>query len=138
MSALKAEITRCGAAGVPSLDSMSITELRPHLYRLVLGRYQAFLWHEDDSVTFIDTGEAGSGPAIDAGLRQIGLATSDLDRLVLTHFHVDRAEAAASFCRLAELDVETACFGHGEPLIDNAATRLQQVASALASDASSD
>ncbi|MGH4017092.1 MAG: MBL fold metallo-hydrolase [Pseudonocardiaceae bacterium] len=74
---------------------MRITELRPHLYRLVLGRYQAYLWHDDDSVTLIDTGEAGSGPAIDASLRQLGLAPGDLDRLVLTHFHDDHTGSAA-------------------------------------------
>lgn len=233
---------------------MSITELRPHLYRLTLGRYQAYLWHDADSVTLIDTGEAASGPAIEAALRQIGLAPGDLDYLVLTHFHddhtgsaaevstwggvqviahaadapvirgevtgpppsftdferelhariaaglppappvrvdhevrdgdmlefgggaqvistpghtdgsialhlpehkilitgdiaaehqgevilgvfnLDRTEAVTSFCRLAELAAETACFGHGEPLIENASARLQQAASVLVTE----
>jgi glyoxylase-like metal-dependent hydrolase (beta-lactamase superfamily II) len=42
-----------------------------------------------------------------------------------------RAEAAgpppelASFQRLADLDVAVACFGHGEPLVRNAAARLR-------------
>ncbi len=53
---------------------MSIVELRPHLYRLILGRYQAYLWCDDDGATLIDTGEAGSGPVIADSLRQIGLA----------------------------------------------------------------
>lgn len=230
---------------------MGITELRPHLYRLVLGRYQAYLWHDHDSVTLVDSGEAGSVPAIVAQLRQIGLVPGDVDRLVLTHFHddhtgsaaevsswgevqviahaadvpvirgevagpppnftpferelharvaaglacapparvdrevrdgdvldfaggahvvstpghtdgsialylpghkvlitgdiaaeyegevmlgvfnLDRAAAIASFCRIADLDVDTACFGHGEPLTENAASRLRQVAAAL-------
>ncbi|MGH8572996.1 MAG: MBL fold metallo-hydrolase [Gammaproteobacteria bacterium] len=89
------ETTRCGVVGLPSVGGVRITELRPHLYRLVLGRYQAYLWHDDDSVTLIDTGEAGSGPAIDASLRQLGLAPGDLDRLVLTHFHDDHTGSAA-------------------------------------------
>jgi len=230
---------------------VSITELRPHLYRLMLGRYQAYLWHDGDSVTLIDTGEVASGPAIAVALKQIGLVPGDLDRLVLTHFHddhtgsaaevsswgtvqviahtadapvirgdvtgpppnftdferelharvaagllpapptrvdqevrdgdvldfgggahvistpghtdgsialhlpehkilitgditaeyqgevilgvfnLDRTEAVASFHRLADLDVETACFGHGEPLIENASARLRQAASVL-------
>ncbi len=233
---------------------MSITELRPHLYRLMLGRYQAYLWRDDDSTTLVDTGEAGSGPAIEAALRQIGIDPGGLDRLVLTHFHddhagsaaevsswgtvqviahaadapiirgdmpgpppnfteferalharvaaglpsapsarvdhevrdgdvldfgggahvistpghtdgsialhlpdhkilitgdvvaeyegevilgvfnLDRAEAAASLCRLANLDLDTVCFGHGEPLVEHASARLQQVASTLAPD----
>jgi glyoxylase-like metal-dependent hydrolase (beta-lactamase superfamily II) len=35
-------------------------------------------------------------------------------------FNVDRAQAAASFHRLAGLSVAVACFGHGEPLIRDA------------------
>jgi glyoxylase-like metal-dependent hydrolase (beta-lactamase superfamily II) len=74
---------------------MTIVELRPHLYRLVLGRYQAYLWRDDDSVTLIDTGEAGCGETIAAALKQIGLTQGDLDRVVLTHFHDDHAGSAA-------------------------------------------
>ncbi|KPM55386.1 metallo-beta-lactamase [Frankia sp. R43] len=40
-------------------------------------------------------------------------------------FNVDRAEALASFARLAALDVETACFGHGDPLASDAGTYLR-------------
>jgi glyoxylase-like metal-dependent hydrolase (beta-lactamase superfamily II) len=54
-----------------------------------------YLWRDDDAVTLIDTGEAGSGPAIADALRQIGLAPTDIDRLVLTHFHDDHAGSAA-------------------------------------------
>jgi len=231
---------------------VSIVELRPHLYRLTLGRYQAYLWRDDDSVTLIDTGEAGSEPVIADALQQIGLAPADLDRLVLTHFHddhvgsaaavgswgavqvvahaldapvirgevpgpppaftdferglharvaaglppappvrvdrevrdgdvldfgggahvvstpghtdgsialhlpeqgvlitgdiaaefeggvilgvfnLDRAEAAASFRRVADLDADVACFGHGNPVIGHAHAQLQQVAATLA------
>jgi len=226
-------------------------KLRPHLYRLLLGRYQAYLWRDEQSVTLIDTGEAGSGPGIVDALQQIGLGGSDLDRVVLTHFHddhagsaaevaswgtgqvvahaadapvlrgeavgpppnftdferelharvaaglppappvrvdrevrdgdvldfgggahvistpghtdgsiavhlpehrvlvtgdiaaeyegevilgvfnLDRAQAAASFRRLADLDADIACFGHGEPVVGNAQARLQQAAATL-------
>lgn len=231
---------------------MGIVELRPRLHRLTLGRYQAYLWRDKDSVTLIDTGEEGSGPAIVGALRQINLAPADLDRLVLTHFHddhvgsaaevsswgaiqvvahasdapvirghvagpppnftdferelhaqvaaglppappvrvdhevrdgdvldfgggahvvstpghtdgsialhlpehgvlitgdiaaeyegevilgvfnLDRAEAAASFRRLADLDADVACFGHGEPVVGEARTHLQQAVTSLA------
>ena len=36
---------------------MPIQRIRPHLYRLLLGRYQAYLWSDDDGPT-----RAGSGP----------------------------------------------------------------------------
>ncbi|MFC7546092.1 MBL fold metallo-hydrolase [Plantactinospora sp. GCM10030261] len=40
-------------------------------------------------------------------------------------FNVDRAEALASYRRLAALDVEIACFGHGEPLTAAAGERMR-------------
>jgi glyoxylase-like metal-dependent hydrolase (beta-lactamase superfamily II) len=43
-------------------------------------------------------------------------------------FNADPAAAAASARRLARLDVEIACFGHGEPLRENAAGRLAELA----------
>ena len=40
-------------------------------------------------------------------------------------FNTDRAQAAASFGRLADLDTDIACFGHGEPLTQQAAAQLR-------------
>jgi glyoxylase-like metal-dependent hydrolase (beta-lactamase superfamily II) len=84
---------------------MTIIELRPHLYRLVLGRFQAYLWRDDDSVTLVDTGEAGSGETIAAALKQIGLAKGDLDRVVLTHFHDDHVGSAAEVSSWGDVHV---------------------------------
>jgi glyoxylase-like metal-dependent hydrolase (beta-lactamase superfamily II) len=46
-------------------------------------------------------------------------------------FNVDRVQATATFRRLAALDVEIACFGHGEPLVGGAGAQLARVAAAL-------
>ena len=46
-------------------------------------------------------------------------------------FNTNRAQAAASFCRLARLDTDIACFGHGEPLTHDAAPQLRTVARQL-------
>ena len=51
--------------------------------------------------------------------------------LMLGVFNQDRARTIASFRRLAALDVETACFGHGEPIISEAGDRLREVAVTL-------
>ncbi|TVT24157.1 MBL fold metallo-hydrolase [Amycolatopsis rhizosphaerae] len=53
-------------------------------------------------------------------------------QVMLGIFNLDRSRAAESFRRLAELDVETACFGHGEPITSGAGTRLREVAAGLA------
>jgi glyoxylase-like metal-dependent hydrolase (beta-lactamase superfamily II) len=47
--------------------------------------------------------------------------------VMLGVFNADRAQAIASFHRLAALDTEIACFGHGEPLTADAATELRAV-----------
>jgi hypothetical protein len=46
-------------------------------------------------------------------------------------FNVDPPEAAASFKRLAVLDSEVVCFGHGEPLTNGAATEMRAAAARL-------
>ena len=43
-------------------------------------------------------------------------------------FNVDRAQAAASFRRLAALSVAVACFGHGEPLTQDSAVTFEAAA----------
>jgi glyoxylase-like metal-dependent hydrolase (beta-lactamase superfamily II) len=47
---------------------------------------------------------------------------------ILGPFNVDRALAKASFHRQAALDVDIACFGHGEPLVGDAGAALRAAA----------
>jgi len=49
-------------------------------------------------------------------------------RVILGPFNVDRDQAIASFRRLAELEVDIACFGHGDPVLSGASAELQAVA----------
>jgi glyoxylase-like metal-dependent hydrolase (beta-lactamase superfamily II) len=74
---------------------MDVTEVVPGLHLLSLDFVNAYLWHEPDAVTVIDTGLSGNGPAIEAALEQLRLRRSDLRRIVLTHFHDDHAGSAA-------------------------------------------
>jgi len=50
---------------------------------------------------------------------------------ILGVFNADPARAAESFRRLAELEVEIACFGHGDPVRADARSRLAAVAARL-------
>lgn len=51
------------------------------------------------------------------------------DDVILGVFNVDRPQTVASFRRLADLEgVETACFGHGPPIVANAHARLRRAA----------
>jgi hypothetical protein len=46
-------------------------------------------------------------------------------------FNAKPAQAAASVQRLAGLDAEVACFGHGQPVLQGAAGQLRAAASAV-------
>jgi len=59
------------------------------------------------------------------------IARSPDDKVILGVFNVDPIEAVASFKRQAQLDAEIACFGHGEPLVENAAAHLRAAADRL-------
>ncbi|WP_030164350.1 MBL fold metallo-hydrolase [Streptomyces sp. NRRL S-813] len=57
------------------------------------------------------------------------VAASPVDgAVVLGVFNLDRARAIASFRRLAALDAEMACFGHGDPVTARAGRALRESA----------
>jgi glyoxylase-like metal-dependent hydrolase (beta-lactamase superfamily II) len=55
--------------------------------------------------------------------------------VMLGVFNVDRDRAIASMHRLASLDVEIACFGHGDPVVGGASDVLRAAASQLVGSA---
>jgi glyoxylase-like metal-dependent hydrolase (beta-lactamase superfamily II) len=60
-----------------------------------------------------------------------GDIVANVGRVMLGTFNQDRSDTVESFRRLAELDVDTACFGHGEPITSSAGKRLREVAAML-------
>jgi glyoxylase-like metal-dependent hydrolase (beta-lactamase superfamily II) len=50
------------------------------------------------------------------------------DGPILGPFNVDRAQSMASVSRLAKLDFEVACFGHGRPLRNQASAEIRKLA----------
>ncbi|MEJ3653133.1 MBL fold metallo-hydrolase [Actinomycetes bacterium KLBMP 9759] len=74
---------------------MTITQLTDRLWRVQPAFGQCWIWRDGDEVTLVDAGPPGSAPVIAAALNELGLDTSDVVRLVLTHFHVDHAGSAA-------------------------------------------
>ena len=70
---------------------MDLLDLAPRLHLLRFSVGQAYLWQDGDDLTLIDTGPAGSAPAIAAAVQGLGT----LRRVVLTHFHDDHSGSAA-------------------------------------------
>ncbi|MEU7426237.1 MBL fold metallo-hydrolase [Streptomyces sp. NPDC040750] len=80
---------------------MDVIELLPRLRLLRFPVGQAYLWRDDDELTLIDAGTAGSGPAIAAAVTALGGVPGDVRRIVLTHFHEDHVGAAGEFAALS-------------------------------------
>src|SRR5258707_12420151 len=66
------------------MDKVPIT---PNLTMLRVNGWQLYVWRDEDSVTLIDTGAPGSGA-------EILSAVPGIDRMVLTHGHVDHSGSA--------------------------------------------
>ncbi|MFL6085641.1 MAG: MBL fold metallo-hydrolase [Mycobacterium sp.] len=65
------------------------------------------------------------------GVLFTGDTVANVGTVMLGVFNQDRAQTVASLGRLAALDVETACFGHGEPISSGAGNRIREVAATL-------
>ncbi|MFG3407011.1 MBL fold metallo-hydrolase [Streptomyces sp. NPDC048142] len=62
------------------------------------------------------------------GVLFAGGTVASVERVMLGVFNVDRAEAAATFRRLAALAPRAVCFGHGDPLTEDAAAVMAAAA----------
>ena len=65
------------------------------------------------------------------GVLFAGDTIANVGSVMLGTFNQDRARTVASFKRLAALDVETACFGHGDPIESGAGDRIRETAVTL-------
>ena len=65
------------------------------------------------------------------GVLFTGDTIANVSSVMLGVFNQNRAQTVAAFQRLAALDVETACFGHGEPISSGAGDRIREVAATL-------
>jgi glyoxylase-like metal-dependent hydrolase (beta-lactamase superfamily II) len=75
-------------------------------------------------------------PTANSGVLFTGdnVATGRDGQVILGPFNLNRSEAVRSFRRLAALDSSTAVFGHGDPVLTNAATVLSEASRHLPSD----
>lgn len=68
-------------------DGVELTQETNNLFRLTrFGMVNCFLVREDDGLTLVDTGVAGSGPGILEAAKSLG---APVCRIILTHAHID-------------------------------------------------
>jgi glyoxylase-like metal-dependent hydrolase (beta-lactamase superfamily II) len=65
------------------------------------------------------------------GVLFTGDTIANVGTVMLGTFNQDKARTIASVQRLAVLDVDTACFGHGEPIASGAGARIREMAGKL-------
>ncbi|MDH6137097.1 glyoxylase-like metal-dependent hydrolase (beta-lactamase superfamily II) [Kitasatospora sp. MAA4] len=84
---------------------MDLVEVLPNLHLLQFEVGQAYLWSDPDALTLIDTGPAGSAPAIAAAVRSLGRRPAEIQRIILTHGHNDHTGGAAEAAAWGEAQV---------------------------------
>jgi glyoxylase-like metal-dependent hydrolase (beta-lactamase superfamily II) len=84
---------------------VELIQLTPRLHFIQFPVGHAYLWHDPDGLTLIDTGLPGSAPHIAAAIQRVGYQPADLRRLVLTHFHPDHIGAAADIAGWGDVEV---------------------------------
>jgi len=86
---------------------MDSTVVTPNLTMLTVNGWQLYAWRDGDSVTLIDTGAPGSGA-------EIAAAVTGIERILLTHGHVDHIGSAAE---LRESTGATVMAGAGDAAV---------------------
>ncbi|MFS1300809.1 MBL fold metallo-hydrolase [Streptosporangium longisporum] len=84
---------------------MEIVRLLPELHQLRFEVGHAYLWADPGALTLIDTGVAGSGPAIAEAVRSLGRDPGEIRTVVLTHFHEDHTGSAAEVAGWGDVTV---------------------------------
>ena len=74
---------------------MSMKTVAPGVHVISLGYVNAILLDDDAGPVIVDTGVPGSADRILDGLQQIGHAPGDVQKIIVTHMHIDHTGSLA-------------------------------------------
>ncbi len=100
-------------------------KLHPGIYRIILplagkkpGPVNAYLF-TGTAVTLLDTGTKKSFPVLERTLGELGMTCADIDRIVLTHGHIDHYGAARKIIAAAGGDMEILAHAEDRILVEH-------------------
>lgn len=74
---------------------MSATPIAPGAYRVNVGGVAVYLIDATDGVTLVDAGNPDKVERIMSGIRSIGRTPTDVNNILITHYHVDHVGSLA-------------------------------------------
>lgn len=83
--------------------AVNTSQVAPGVHAIQLIRVQAHAILEDEAVSLVDTGHAGSLPRLEQALAELGRTIGQVRRVICTHGHPDHAGGARA---LADLGIE--------------------------------
>lgn len=100
-------------------------EIHPHIYRIVLplpgkkpGPVNVYLF-KGAQTTLLDTGTLRTVHILEESLEKIGVGFSDIDRIILTHGHIDHYGAAQRMVRQSSGRTTVAAHREDTPVIES-------------------
>ena len=100
-------------------------EIHPHIYRIVLplpgkkpGPVNVYLF-TGKQTTLLDTGTLRTANILEESLRRLGISFSDIDRIILTHGHIDHYGAARRMVRRSSERISVAAHREDIPVIES-------------------
>ncbi len=99
-------------------------EIHPHIHRIILplpgrqpGPVNAYLF-SGKQTTLLDCGTNRTARHLEESLKQIGIGFSDIDRIILTHGHIDHYGAAQHIVRRSSGRIAVAAHPEDTPVVE--------------------
>ncbi len=81
----------------------------------------------EKELTLVDTAFHGSSTRIVDFIHSLGRSVEEISLIIITHNHFDHVGGLDELRRIARLDFDILCFGHGRPFIKDGQKKVQKL-----------